>query len=143
MVIDHNNRISKCVCLLTFCPFRLLGNLAYDVAIIVLKDEIVPGNNIKIARLPDKNAPCPKGRRLVVSGWGLDVSRFLIRSQDSLWAVSLECLDDSSCPLMNIHSPNDTMLCAGDPKNLLNSDCGGDSGGMFYHYLKFLVPMIF
>ena len=104
--------------------------MQYDIAVIVLKNQIVPGQNIKAARLPDEDAPCPKGRRLVLSGWGTDVSRFLIRSQDSLWAVSLECLDDSSCPLMNIHSPNDTMLCVGDPKNLLNSDCGGDSGGV-------------
>ena len=106
-------------------------NLAYDIAVIVLKDEIVPGRKIKIARLPDENVPCPKGKRLVVSGWGGDVSRYLVRSEDSLWAVSQECLDASSCPILNTLSPKTTMFCVGDPNNLLNSACGGDSGGMF------------
>ena len=63
-------------------------NWQYDIAIIVLKDEIVPGDKIKIARLPKENEPCPKGKRLVVSGWGRDMARFGIRSQDKLWAVS-------------------------------------------------------
>ena len=106
--------------------------MAYDVAIIVLKDEIVFGKKIKIARLPDENAPCPKGRTLVVSGWGLDMSRFLIRSLDKLWAVSKECLEASSCPIMDEDGDfKTTMHCVGDPKNLLNSACSGDSGGMF------------
>ena len=107
--------------------------MAYDIAIIVLKDEIVVGKKIKIARLPDEDAPCPKGRKLVASGWGLDMSRFSIRSLDKLWAVSKECLEASSCPIMNQDSDlKTTMLCVGDPNNLLNSACNGDSGGMFY-----------
>ena len=107
--------------------------MAYDIAIIVLKDEIVFGKKIKIARLPDEDAPCPKGRKLVASGWGLDMSRFSIRSLDKLWAVSKECLEASSCPIMNQDSDlKTTMLCVGDPNNLLNSACNGDSGGMFY-----------
>ena len=136
--------ISKCRFSVTCCPFWLLGNqsnpdllrnfvnLAYDIAVIVLKDEIVPGRYVKIARLPDENVPCPKGKRLVVSGWGGDVSRYLVRSEDSLWAVSQECLGASSCPILNVLNPNTTMVCVGDPKNILNSACGGDSGGMFF-----------
>ena len=105
--------------------------MQYDIAVIVLKNQIVPGQNIKAARLPDEDAPCPKGRRLVLSGWGTDVSRFLIRSQDSLWAVSQECLNASSCPLMNDLNFTTNTLCVGDPENLLNGGCGGDSGGTF------------
>ena len=106
--------------------------MAYDIAMIVLKDEILPGKKIKIARLPDEDAPCPKGRRLVVSGWGVDVSRFLIRPLDSLWAVSLECLDPSICRRTAVESDYKyTMLCVGDPNNLLNDACSGDSGGRF------------
>ena len=107
--------------------------MAYDIAIIVLKDEILPGKKIKIAHLPDENAPCPKGRRLVVSGWGVDVSRFLIRPLDSLWAVNLECLDPSICRRTAVESDYKyTMLCVGDPNNLLNDACSGDSGGRFF-----------
>ena len=108
-------------------------NWQYDVAIIVLKDEIVPGDKIKIAHLPKQNAPCPKGERLVVSGWGRDMARFGIRSQDKLWALSQDCLDDSSCPALDDMVPKSNMICIGDQENLLNSACYGDSGGTFYH----------
>ena len=92
----------------------------------------MPGKKIEIASLPDENARCPKGRRLVVSGWGLDMSRFSIRSLDKLWAVSQECLDASSCPILDERPEmKNTMRCIGDQNNLLNSPCGGDSGGMF------------
>ena len=107
------------------------ANNQYDIAVVLLKDEIVLGDTIEIARLPEENAPCPKGRKLVVSGWGRDVSQGLIRSRDKLWAVSQECINASSCPLMNETNPKTNMLCIGDPENLLNSACYGDSGGIF------------
>ena len=96
-----------------------------------MKDEIVLGDTIEIARLPEENAPCPNGKRLVVSGWGKDMTRYMIRSQDNLWAVSQECLNASSCPYLNDMSPKTNMLCIGDSENSLNSACMGDSGGIF------------
>ena len=119
-------------------------NWQYDIAIIVLKDEIVPGDKIKIARLPKQNVPCPKGERLVVSGWGRDMARFGIRSQDKLWALSQDCLDDSSCPALDDMVPKSNMICIGDQENLLNSACNGDSGGMFYpvSYTHLTLPTI-
>ena len=115
----------------------------YDIAVIVLKDEIVPGDKIKVAHLPEENAPpCPNGRKLVVSGWGMDASRLFIRSRDNLWAVSQECINASSCPAMNDTISKTNMICIGDPENLLNSPCNADSGGMFYHNLNFLAPTI-
>ena len=112
-------------------PIFQFVNPQYDIAVIVLKEEIGPGDKIKIARLPEENAPCPKGRKLVVSGWGNDASRGLIRSRDKLWAVSQECINASNCPLMNDTKPKTNMVCIGDPENLLNSACYGDSGGIF------------
>ena len=96
------------------------------------------GDTIEIARLPEENAPCPNGKRLVVSGWGKDMTRYMIRSRDNLWAVSQECLNASSCPNLNDMNPKTNMLCVGDSENLLNSACHGDSGGMHfdYHNLK-------
>ena len=112
-------------------PIFQFVNPQYDIAVIVLKEEIGPGDKIKIAHLPEENAPCPKGRKLVVSGWGNDASRDLIRSRDKLWAVSQECINASSCPLMNETNPKTNMICIGDPEDLLNSASYGDSGGIF------------
>ena len=113
-------------------PIFQFVNPQYDIAVIVLKEEIGPGDKIKIAHLPEENAPCPKGRKLVVSGWGNDMTRFMIRPLDNLWAVSQECLNASSCPNLNDMNHKTNMLCVGDSENLLNSACHGDSGGMHF-----------
>ena len=127
-----------------FRVFMIPTNNQYDIAVILLKDEIVPGDTIEIARLPEENAPCPNGKRLIVSGWGKDMTRYMIRPLDNLWAVSQECLNASSCPFLNDMDPKTNMLCIGDSENSLNSACMGDSGGIFYGNLRlFLVAIMF
>ena len=90
----------------------------------------MPSETIKIANLPKVNEPCPKGRFLVVSGWGSDATR-PFRPNDNLWAVSQKCMNDSSCPRLNDMNPKTNLLCVGDLQNKLNSACYGDSGGIF------------
>ena len=103
---------------------------------------------IKIAHLPKENAPCPTGRRLVISGWGRDKMR-PFRSREKLWAVSQECLDKSNCPRQNPDPappdviPKNNMHCVGDSENSLNSGCYGDSGGKKFLYTNILVWMLF
>ena len=113
-------------------------NPAYDIAVIVLKDEVATSPTIEIAHLPSANAPCPTGRSLVTSGWGKDNMRPL-RSLEKLWAVSQECLDLSSCPILDAGpgvNPKTNMICVGDSENPLNSACVGDSGGNLNLNLK-------
>ena len=117
-------------------------NWLYDIGVIVLKDKVVLGDKIKVASLSEENESCPTGKHLVVSGWGQDVTRPL-RSLDKLWAVGVKCLDPSSCPRLNDMNPKTNMICAGDPERLLSSACYGDSGGMLYHNLKFVVPVTY
>ena len=127
-----------------FFIFWLSGNLtvrfnpAYDIAVIVLKEEVTTSATIEIAHLPSANAPCPTGRSLITSGWGKDKMRPL-RSLEKLWAVSQECLDLSNCPRLDAGpgvNPKTNMICVGDSENPLNSGCVGDSGGNLNHKLK-------
>ena len=103
-------------------------NPAYDMAVIVLKDNLVLSRSIQLANLPKINEPCPSGRNLVLSGWGEDIMR-PYRSQSNLWAVVQECLNMSSCPRVIDMYPETNFLCIGDSENSLNSGCFGDSGG--------------
>ena len=102
-----------------------------------MKEEVITSTRIKIAHLPTANAPCPTGRRLVISGWGRDKMR-PFRSREKLWAVSQECLDKSNCPRLNPDPappgviPKTNMLCVGDSENSVNSACRGDSGGKVF-----------
>ena len=100
------------------------GLAIYDIAILVLKQEVTPNNKIQIANLPKENELCPN--ELVVSGWGKDVTREKIAKR-FLWAVKQECFHISKCP--NFVGNETLALCAGDSKNELNSGCVGDSGG--------------
>ena len=106
-------------------------NWAYDIAVIVLKPKVVLSSKIKIANLPKEDSPCPKGRSLVTSGWGADFTR-PFRPRNNLWAVMQECFNVSSCPVSKDYVPRSHFLCVGDPENILNSDCFGDSGGKCY-----------
>ena len=108
--------------------------LSYDLAIMVLKEKVVLSKNIQLAYLPEENAPCPKGRSLILSGWGDDKSR-PYRSLRYLWAVKQECLNITECPYYI--GKEDVMLCVGDSENSLNSGCNGDSGGKVVFYFTY------
>ena len=131
------NALSVAIMKMTLFIFRLSGNLsnrfnpAYDIAVIVLEEEVATSATIEIAHLPSEDAPCPAGRSLIISGWGKDKMR-PFRSLEKLWAVSQECLDLSSCPRLTAGpgvNPKTNMICVGDSENPLNSGCVGDSGG--------------
>ena len=108
---------------------------SYDIAVIVLEKEVVPNNKVLIASLPEKNAACPTGQNMIVSGWGQDPLRpdSAHLNRPILWAVMQECLNPSKCPLLNhtINQPNKNMMCVGDVEDPTNSACIGDSGGKF------------
>ena len=99
----------------------------YDLAFIVLKEKAIPSSSIQIANLPERDAPCPLGKSLVLSGWGHDRTR-PYRSQRYLWAVKQQCLNNAKCPF---HARFEgAMICVGDEDDSRNSACNGDSGGI-------------
>ena len=104
------------------------SNKSPDFAILVLKEKVVPNKYVKIADLPRSDATCPKGKRLIVSGWGLDMHH-PTRNINRLSAVLQECLPQEKCEISEKMKP--FYLCVGDSKQPRNSACNGDSGGNF------------
>ena len=96
-----------------------------DFAILVLNETVTTNENIKMAKLPPKNAKCPLGLKMVVSGWGNDWSSN--RPTNKLWAVLQACLPMDRCP--KLRSQEKYTICGGDPKEDDNSACHGGSGG--------------
>ena len=123
------------IILLEWYQFDLAGNLpwnhAYDVAVIILAKKVELGKTIKIARLPQVNGPCPTGRKMIISGWGIDVFRPFMH-REKLWAVMQECIDARQCTKLSTINPKENLLCVGDSENPLNNGCYGDSGGKFF-----------
>ena len=101
-------------------------NLNADYAILVLEKHITTNNIIKIAKLPQRDAKCPPGNNLVVSGWGADYTSD--RPTNKLWAVLQTCLPIDRCPSLGDERDKYTF-CAGNLKNETNTICFGDSGG--------------
>ena len=99
--------------------------ILFDIAILVLEEEIVPNEYIKIVNLPEADAACPKGKKLIVSGWGLDGHNRTKHNQ--LWAVYQECLPLDRCVISE--EQKGQLLCVGDSEQPRNSACMGDSGG--------------
>ena len=79
-----------------------------------------------MAKLPPKNAKCPIGLKMVVSGWGDDWSS--PRPTNKLWSVLQACLPMDRCPMLGDRQEK-YSICGGDPKEDDNSACHGDSGG--------------
>ena len=104
-----------------------MDTIGYDLAFIVLKEKAIPSSTIQIANLPERDARCPSGKSLVLSGWGLDSTRFY-RSKRYLWAVKQQCLNITACPYAAGYEG--AMICIGDEADSRNSACDGDSGGM-------------
>ena len=81
-----------------------------------------------MAILPEADSPCPLGKELIVSGWGLDMSNGPPpKTNRYLHAVKQECLDVEECP--SIKADDGVLLCVGDSTTPVNSACMGDSGG--------------
>ena len=100
-------------------------SILFDIAILVLEEEIVPNEYVDIVNLPEADAACPKGKKLIVSGWGLDGHNRTKHNQ--LWAVYQECLPLDRCAISE--EQKGQMLCVGDSEQPRNSACMGDSGG--------------
>ena len=117
-------------------------DVRYDVAVIILKEDVELSKTIQIAHLPEENAACPDGRNMIFSGWGLDITRpFLDRTMNgSLWAVMLECLDNKKCTILDDVPDKENMMCVGDSENPLNNLCVEDTGGKYFimHIFLFL-----
>ena len=123
-------------------------NINYDIAVIVLDKDVVPNNKIEIASLPAKNAACPTGKTLMISGWGADPLRpteLGIPIRHKLWAVMQECLSPSKCPLLSNTDKvtKRNTICVGDAENPSNNACIGDSGGKIYSNIFRLGNLIF
>ena len=99
----------------------------YDLAFVVLKEQAIPSSSIQIVNLPERDARCPLGKSLVVSGWGADRTR-PYRAQRYLWAVKQQCLNNDECPSHTRYEG--AMICVGDEGDSRNSACVGDSGGI-------------
>ena len=107
-------------------------SILFDIAILVLEEEIVPNEYVKIVNLPEPDAPCPKGMKLIVSGWGFDGHKTNWTTEtevkhNRLWAVYQECLSLDRCATSE--EQKGQLLCVGDSENPRNSACMGDSGG--------------
>ena len=123
-------------------------NINYDIAVIVLDKDVVPNNKIEIASLPAKNAACPTGKTLMISGWGADPLRptaLGIPIRHKLWAVMQECLSPSKCPLLSNTDKvtKRNTICVGDAEIPSNNACIGDSGGKIYSNIFRLGNLIF
>ena len=104
----------------------------FDIAILVLEEEIVPNEYVQIVNLPEADAACPKGKKLIVSGWGYDGHTMNITTETAvkhnrLWAVYQECLPLDRCTTSE--ETKGQLLCVGDSEQPRNSACVGDSGG--------------
>ena len=111
-------------------------SVAFDLAIIILEDEVKLNDKIALIELPKPNAGCPPGKMpFVVSGWGKDRPKHpnlpleLVPATRFLQAVRQECLSIDECKTYT-DDPS-LVFCVGDPKNPTNSPCQGDSGGKF------------
>ena len=125
------------------CSFYFIGSSrgdSIDLAILVLEhcwDDVlnpdtVHTSYVHIINLPDAGATCPKGKKLVTSGWGQDRYNKK-RKRDRLWAVFQECLENDRCG--SGVAPH--YLCGADSTRPHNSICSGDSGGrIFLHNLS-------
>ena len=106
--------------------------ILFDIAILVLEEEIVPNEYVDIVNLPEADAACPKGKKLIVSGWGFDGHTMNITTETAvkhnrLWAVYQECLPLDRCTTSE--ETKGQLLCVGDSEQPRNSACVGDSGG--------------
>ena len=95
---------------------------------MVLKEKAIPSSTVQVANLPESNASCPKGKSLILSGWGTDITR-PYRSLGYLWAVKQECLNMTECPAYGLSRAEGAMICVGDKEESRNGGCYGDSGG--------------
>ena len=116
-----------------FLDHHILGYMArnsdWDFGILELIHAFKPSKYVQIVKLPKPGATCPKGRGLVMIGWGGDESR-PNRLTNKLWGVFQECLPLYSCTIS--HGANQYVLCVGDhvhPGLLGNYIGHGDSGG--------------
>ena len=109
--------------------FDLASNWDADYAILVLQKPVTTNKYIKMAKLPTKDAKCPPGHTMVVSGWGDDWYP-PGRPTNKLWAVLQTCLPMDKCPKLKQKKLTEKyFVCAGDPIDDDNSACRGDSGG--------------
>ena len=112
-----------------------------DFSIIVLNKPVVFDGKVLAIKLPKEKLPCPQGKNMVVSGWGITwrknfVPKHVLELQRSvparfLMALDQKCLDvESNCPsFKHMDEYKDDIICAGNLKDSNNSACSGDSGG--------------
>ena len=110
----------------------------HNFAILMLEKEVSLNSMAKVVKLPDEDLPCPEGKGLMASGWGLSwIEGYGIDNYQPivLKQTRLMCLDPTEyCPGF---AESAHTLCVGDPKTPLNSPCGGDSGGTKSFFKQF------
>ncbi|XP_055383280.1 trypsin-1-like [Condylostylus longicornis] len=99
-----------------------------DIALIVLKSNLIYSNKIGSINLPDVNDIFSPGTKVEVSGWGTTNQYFNMLS-NVLKSVEIVIIDLETCNKLNYNEVNENnMLCAGDLNGGKDS-CSGDSGG--------------
>ena len=109
----------------------MIKNGEYDIAIVELDGvaqirQCSTCYGATVINLPKKDAPCPSGKELLFTGWGVDryrkqdmpISRLL--GTKFLFAIDLKCKSESSQPPV--------LYTTNVPENR-NSPCNRDSGG--------------
>lgn len=108
-------------------------NLTDDIAILVLKNNLVLTDKIKVVDLPAENVEVPITANVDVTGWGTTLAvdpTFPLPPPSVpsplLQRVTVQRIDPDTCFRAYENLITDEMLCAGaDGKD----SCSGDSGG--------------
>ncbi|KAF4073354.1 hypothetical protein AMELA_G00257940 [Ameiurus melas] len=100
----------------------------YDIAMVRLASDVLPGATIHPVCLPPYQLSIMAGEELVVTGWGVQQEKGHL--SNVLQKATLPLIDRSVCSNASIYGSGVTprMLCAGFLKGGVDS-CQGDSGG--------------
>ena len=103
---------------------------SFDLAILVLEEELVLSDKVDIVKLPLSNESC-ENLSVDISGWGIYEPWGYQHASSKLRSVEISCLSKSVC---NVHKYSNafnpkTMICGGSLKYPKKGSCIGDSGG--------------
>ena len=107
---------------------------SFDLAMLVLEEEIVLNKKVDIISLPLIHESC-ENLPVNVTGWGIYEPWGYQHSSSKLRNVEISCLSDSICNVYeysNAFNPR-TMICGGSLKYPRKGSCMGDSGGIIYY----------
>ena len=112
---------------------------SFDLAILVLEEQLVLSDKVDIINLPLSDETC-ENLPANVTGWGIYEPWGYQHTSNQLRSVEISCLSKSVCNVhmySNAFNPR-TMICAGSLNYPRKGSCIGDSGGKnLYSVTKF------